>query len=438
MIISELEHKRILIVGFGREGQDSFLFLRKKFPDKNIGIADKKEFQELPKEAQEMLNADHKVVLYFGPTYVKQIHAYDVIIKSPGIPARVIRSLTKKNQILTSQTNLFFANCKGTIIGVTGTKGKSTTSTLLYEVLKAAKKTVYLVGNIEQPALQFLHKTGKDDIFIYELSSAQLEILPQSPHVAILLNLYPEHLDFHGTFQAYRDAKANIAKFQKDDDYIIFNETSEIIEKIAQKSKAKKLAFKPKKHTDLPFIAAIEPIFLTAKIFDIPKQTVEKVLKKFTPLPHRLQHVGTHKGIVFYNDSLATIPEATNAALATLGQQVHTLIAGGFDRGISMENLAVAIINSKLRILILFPTTGEYIAKEIEKIAKKKSLKKLPQIFFVNSLATAVQLAYDHTPKGKICLLSPAASSFNLFRDYKERGEIFQKFVKLYAKKKNS
>lgn len=441
MLISDLADKTILIVGFGREGQDSFLFLRKHFPEKSLGIADKKEFEQLPKETQQLLNKDRKLVLYFGEDYLKQARTYDVVIKAPGIPLRVLNSALKKKQILTTQTNIFFANCPGTIVGVTGTKGKSTTASLLYEILKAGGKKVHLVGNIEQPALQFLRHAGKEDIFVYELSSAQLENARQSPHIAVFLNFYPEHLDYHGTLKAYREAKANITKFQTPEDIFIFNQEDEAIAKIAAATKAKAWGFKPKRQKGASFIASVEPAFLVAKAFDIPKEIGEKAIKKFTPLPHRLQLVGTHKGIRFYNDSLATIPEAAIAALDRLSPDVRTLIAGGFDRGILMEKLARRIFESKIQTLVLFPTTGDSLAKEIERIAKAENIQRTPQMFFVNSMATAVQLAYDHTPKDSICLLSPAASSFNLFRDYKERGEEFTKFVKLharYAKKKNS
>ena len=433
MRVSDLGDKKILIVGFGREGQDAFLFLRKQFPEKTIGIADKKEFEELPPDAQKLLNADLKVVLYFGDTYLKQIHAHDVILKSPGIPLRVINAQAKKKQTITSATNIFFSNCKGTIVGVTGTKGKSTTASLLAEVLKLTKQKVYLVGNIEQPALQHLSGIQEADIVVYELSSAQLETADQSPHIAVLLNFYPEHMDYHGTLSAYLRAKTNITKFQTPDDYFIFNEADETVAKVAASTKAKPIGFKPKNNKGAAFIAALEPVFAVAKLFNIPKDKMEKAIQKFKPLPHRLQRVGTHKGITFYNDSLATIPEATIAALDQLGPTVHTLLVGGFDRGISMEKLALRLLKSKIHCIIVFPTTGELVVKEMEKIAKKEGIPKLPQSFFVNNMATAVQLAYDHTPKGGICLLSPAASSFHMFQNYKERGEEFQKFVKFYA-----
>jgi len=435
MLISGLQDKQILILGFGREGQDSFLFLREKFPEKSIGVADQKEFEELSPEAKLLLTKDRKVVLYVGDSYLKQVNKYDVMIKSPGIPPHILKPYLTKQQILTSQTNIFFANCPGTIVGITGTKGKSTTSSLIYEVLTYGGVKAHLVGNIEEPVLKFLEHATKDDVFVYELSSFQLEIATQSPHIAVFLNLYPEHLDHHGTLKAYETAKANITKFQTAKDYLIYNKEDEEVSRIAASSKAQKLGFRPTRAKQQLFAASIEPVYLAAKLFSIPKENVEKAVKTFKPLPHRLELVGTRKGIVFYNDSLATIPEATIAALDILGDKVATLLVGGHDRGIKFPKLAARILQSGVRNLILFPTTGELVVKEIEALRKNGSL---PNYFRVQSMAEAVKLSFQHTPKGHICLLSPAASSFNLFRDYKHRGDEFKNWITRYGKKKRA
>ena len=434
MLISELKNKEILILGFGREGQDTFLFLRKHFPSKNLGIADRKEFEELPLQIQRMLNADRRVVLYFGADYAKPVNKYDVVVKSPGIPLSAVQPHLKKHQILTSQTNIFFANCPGKIVGITGTKGKSTVSTLIAEALKSGGVRTQLVGNIEQPVLQFLDEATKEDVFVYELSSFQLETATQSPHIAVFLNLYPEHLDHNVTFKTYAASKANITKFQTADDYLIYNEKDEEVSRIAKASKAKLLPFSPTFRTGAAYAAPVQPVFLAAKLFGVPKEKVEKALKHFKPLLHRLERVGTYRGITFYNDSLATIPQATNAALDILGNKVATLIVGGHDRGIELAPLAERILQSKVRTLILLPATGAKVEKELEAIRSKQKKNRALHCFRKSTLAEAVELCYERTPKGFICLLSPAASSFNMFRDYKERGDEFKKLVIRYGK----
>jgi len=418
MTIKELKQKKILILGFAREGRDALRFLRKHFPNKVFGIADQKEsLSNLPKK---------RVKLHLGIDYLKAMRQYDVILKSPGIPLRIVGPLLKKRQRLTSETDIFFSTCQGTIVGITGTKGKSTTASLIYSILKRGGKKVRLVGNIGTPALRFLSKQTSRDIFVYELSSFQLEHLHKSPHIAVFLNLYPEHINHHGNFAAYKKAKANITLYQSQADFLIYNKKDKEVLRIAKKSRAQKIPFMRKPVSkQAPFLAAKEPAVLVGKLFSIKDRKIQKAIKDFKPLLHRLERVGKFKGISFVNDSLATIPEATILALDALSNNVATLIAGGFDRGVSVTKLARRIEQSKITTLILFPTTGEAIFK---------SLKKKPKnVFFVKNMKEAVKLAYLHTKTEKTCLLAPAASSFNLFYDYQDRGNQFKRFVKQYG-----
>lgn len=418
MTLQELATKKILILGFAREGKDTLLFLRKKFPKKIIGIADQN-----PHAFQGKKNG---VKLYLGKNYLKALKDYNVIIKAPGIPPFKIAPFINKKHIVTSQTEIFFDNCPGIVIGITGTKGKSTTSSLIHAILQQGGLKSRLMGNIGEPVLQFLNKAKPEDIFVYELSSFQLTNLKRSPAVAIFLNLYHEHLDYYqGNFLAYAKAKTNITKHQTPTDFLIYNARDPLVAKIAKGSKAQKIPFSPKKNNH-PWIASAEPAVLVGKLFGISQKKIQQAIKQFKPLPHRLERVGEWKGVTFYNDSLATIPEATVSALNALGSKVHTLIAGGYDRGLTFEKLGKRIGKSSVKTLILFPTTGERILAAIKKPA---------QCFFANTMEEAIRLAYSHTPKGKICLLSPAASSFNMFKDYKDRGEQFTRLAKKHGKK---
>ncbi|MBI2113140.1 MAG: hypothetical protein HYT50_00995 [Candidatus Wildermuthbacteria bacterium] len=371
MQLSDLKGKKILILGFAREGKDTFSFLKNKFPGQIIGIADQKEdiFQGTKDEA----------VLHLGKNYAQAVQNYDVIIKSPGIPQKAISRFLSKNQILTSQTQLFFDNCQGTVIGVTGTKGKSTTSSLIYQVLKAGGISAHLIGNIGKPVLSFIEKQNPQDVFVYELSSFQLEHLTRSPHIAVLLNLYPEHLDRYQNFGAYQNAKARITQYQTKADFLVYNKADPLVARIAKQSNASLLPFTYKK-TQAPWVASSEPARIIGKLFSIPSKTIEKAIQDFKPLPHRLQPVGTYQGISFYNDSLATIPESAIAALDALGPNVHTLIAGGFDRGVDMRGLAKRIGKSSIKKLVLFPTTGQKLGGKtlLSPYAKRKNLSAKP------------------------------------------------------------
>lgn len=420
MKLDELSKKSVLILGFGKEGRDTFLFLRKFFPDKILGIGDRN------KNVGTQIANIKKTRRHLGENYLKCLKNYDVIIKSPGIPIHLteIEKAFRQGKII-SQTEIFFANCPAKIIGITGTKGKSTTASLIYAILKRGNVKAHLIGNIGKPALSLLSKAGKNDVYVYELSSHQLYNLKKSPQIAVFLNVYPEHLDYYRNFKEYVRAKANIAKWQTKNDYLIFNCQDKIVREIAKKSKAKKIPIKGN-YFDLNKTAAKT----AGKLFKIPADVISKTISDFKTLPHRLEYAGTFRGITFYNDALATIPEATIAALENLGNKVETIMLGGFERNIDFNKLAREILKSKIKTVILFPTTGKRIWKEIARNQRKQSSLKP---FFVDNMKEAVKLAYQHTKKGKICLLSTASSSFSIFKDYKEKGNLFKKYVKRFA-----
>jgi len=442
---------RIAILGFGKEGMDNFRFLRKLFPEKVIGVADRKQIKELDKPAQILFHktlAGKKIKLHLGKNYLKALKKYDVVIKSPGIPPKIFASqkLRRAGLKITSQTEIFFENCPGKIMGITGTKGKSTTASLIYKILKSGGVKAHLVGNIGKPVLNLLFSATPKDVYVYELSSHQLYNLKKSPHIAVFLNIYPEHLDYYRNFKEYVAAKANITRYQTKDynppstsshslrerapDYLVFNSEDKIVREIAKKSKAKKIPIKGK-YYQLNKTAAKA----VGKIFKIPKEKIKKAIKEFKPLPHRLELVGDYKGITFYNDALSTIPETAILAIEALGKRVQTIFLGGFDRKIDFEKLTKSILKNKnIKNLILFPTTGEKIWKAIIKSSGGRASVKLPKHFFVDNMPEAVKLAYENTQKGKICLLSCASTSFSIFRDYKEKGNLFKRYVRKFGK----
>jgi UDP-N-acetylmuramoylalanine--D-glutamate ligase len=194
-MLEELKDKKILILGFGREGRDNFRFLRKLFPKKIIGIGDRSEkIKDQKSKIKNLLNGDKKIKWHLGENYIKALKKYDVIIKSPGIPFKILPKTALRK--ITSQTEIFFENCPGKIVGITGTKGKSTTAALIYKILKTGGLKAHLVGNIGKPVLNLLFTATPKDVYVYELSSHQLYNLKKSPQIAVFLNIYPEHLDY--------------------------------------------------------------------------------------------------------------------------------------------------------------------------------------------------------------------------------------------------
>jgi len=386
-----------------------------------------------------------------GENYLKAVKKYELIIKTPGIPIHLpeIEKAFKAGKI-TSQTEIFFENCPGRIVGITGTKGKGTTSSLIYKILKQEGIKAHLIGNIGRPVLSMLFSATPNDVYVYELSSHQLYNLKKSPQIAVLLNIYLDHLDYYKNFKEYVKAKANITRYQTKDDYLIYNFSDKTIREIAKKSKAKKIPFDRIKSKFLINIQNkiswigklnlpdIQAAIAVGRIFGISAQKIAEAIKNFKPLAHRLEYIGTYQEIKFYNDSAATIPEATISALDILGDKVQTIFLGGSDKRLDFKNLAKRILKSKIKNLIFFPDTGEKIWQAIQKAENKISQKRLAnhplasrfKPFFVNNMAEAVKLAYQHTQKGKICLLSCASASFSIFKDYKKRGDLFKKYVK--------
>ena len=453
MKIDDFKNKKILILGFGREGADNFIYFRKRYPKKILGIGDRLEYQKLNIKYQKLIKQDKNIKLHLGKNYQKALKDYDVIIKSPGIPRGTIEPYITKNQKITSQTEIFLEKCSEEIIGVTGTKGKSTASSLIYDVLRSGHKKVYLIGNIEKPVFSFLEKAKRGDIFVYELSSHQLQSVKKSPHIAVFLNIYPEHLDYYRNFSEYLKAKQNITRYQGTQDYFIYNSSEKFVTETSEKTKAKKISFalegadcsikdgwiiyKKKKimnvkSSPLPGsfnLLNIMPAIIIGTLFGISSSVINRAVVKFKPLKYRLEKIGIFKGVSFYNDALATIPEATIAAIDALGENVQTIILGGFDRNIDFKKLARRILNSRIRNMILFPATGEKIQNEVSGLAKKESFEEIPRSFDVDNMEDAVKICYKYTDRGKICLLSCASSSFSIFKDYRDKGDLFRKYV---------
>ncbi|MBT3261706.1 UDP-N-acetylmuramoyl-L-alanine--D-glutamate ligase [bacterium] len=417
-----LTHKKILILGFGKEGQSTYNYLQTHVSSAKIEIADKNPALKI--------NSPN-LKLHLGPDYLNALNNdYDLIIKSPGISIKNINT-TPFIHKLTSQTDLFLKFYKNQVIGITGTKGKSTVASLLYHILKTAQKDVQLIGNIGYPAFEILDKIKDDTLLVYELSSHQLEFIKSSPHIAVLLNIYEEHLDFYDNFTAYKYAKCNIFKFQDYIDYFIYNKKDQNITEILAQHSLKQESYPIYdqdhklsthllgKHNLFNINAAIT----VCQILKIPAQAVKEGLSSYQPLPHRLEYVGKYNEIDYYNDSIATIPEATIAAINTLEKKLETIILGGFDRKICYKELCQTLLKSKIKNIILLPDTGNTLQSILNQTKHHKNIK------LVNTLEEAVTLAQDLTSPNKTCLFSPAAASYNQFKNFEERGNKFKKLI---------
>lgn len=446
-ILPQLKNKKILLLGLGKEGLSTYNFLRKRFPGTELALADSLTYGELAKTSRDLFAADKHLKLIFGTDYLSKSTGFDVVFASPGISPEIINRIAGRRTVVSSNLELFFELCSGITIGVSGTKGKSTTASLIYEVLKAGGLPAVLAGNIGDPALTALENSAENSLFVLELSSYQLLRLKQSPNYAVMQNIAPEHLDYHGSYANYVRAKENIVKFQNGKDYVIFNSLSPQAVKIAQKSRAKKIPFaaytQDYENSILPAksipvrgdfnLINVIPSIIIGRLLGVSDVKITWAIKNFKPLEHRLEYVETVGGVEYYNDSLSTIPEAAIAALDTFSGKNIILLLGGFDRGLNFSGLAKAVRKVKIKGVILFPTTGRRIWEEIKgQFADKK---RVPQHIFAIGMKKAVQQAAKWAGNGDIVLMSPASPSFSVFRDYKDRGDQFKKEVRNLIKK---
>ena len=420
--------KKVAVIGFGIEGRDAIKFLLDKGAQVTLfDIKDesKLDFGEINKE---------KISLICGSGYLKDgINGFDYIVRSPGVYPYIpeIVEAEKTGTIITSAIKIFFDECPGKIIGVTGTKGKGTTSTLIQDILKAGGLDVYLAGNIGKPFLELLSKLDENSWVVMEMSSFQLIDLTKSPHIAVVLNITEDHMDWHKDRNEYIEAKKNIVKFQNSDDYAIVNDDYDLPRSFEKYTKAK-VVYPSKYDLDLPTetkfnlrgehnLENISAAISVARVLGIPEQIIIKVTESFKGLEHRLELVAEIDGVFYYNDSFATGPQPTMAAINSFDEP-ETLILGGSNKGLDYSELRNLIEKKEnVKNIILIGDIGEKIAAGI----KGKNIINLDR----GSMSQIVDIARNVTEKGGVVILSPAAASFDMFRNYKDRGNQFKSAV---------
>ena len=443
-ILEKLKNKNIAILGFGKEGKSTYNFIR-RYLDQTLTILDKNDILK----NNEYLKEDKNLKIITGDTYLNNLEQYDLIIKAPGIALLDI-DLTNIEKKLTSQLELILEINKKNIIGITGTKGKSTTTSLLYNIIKEQNKNTFLLGNIGNPILDYIEKFNDESILVIEMSSHQLEFVHQSPHIGVILNLYQDHLDHTGTLEKYHNDKMHMFKYQNRNDIGIYDGQNEYLINLINKNnyESKLYNFKVNEKADIYVennkiyynnemiydgnqkrnligshnLKNIMVTLLITKLLNLDLEKATKTINKFNPLEHRLEQVGTYNNITYFNDTIATIPEATINGINGLGN-VDTLIFGGMDRNIDYNNFIEFLKNSNISNLIGLPETGHKICN----ILKNNTTK---NIYIVETIDEAVNIADKVTKKNHICLLSPAASSYNKFKNFEEKGNYYKNVIK--------
>lgn len=433
-IIEYIKEKKILILGYGREGISTYNYIRKHLPEKKLTIADKN-----------YINLDDKNAdVICGDDYLSYLGDFDIVFKSPGIAFLDDVKYPPTTEI-TCQTDMFLRFAEPTVVGITGSKGKTTTSTLIYEMLKAGGKNACLIGNIGVPVFEKADESD-DLIAVIEMSSHQLEFTTASPKVAVLVNIYEEHLDHYKTgFSGYANAKLNITRYQTEEDYFVYNDEQDVghgfdVTKSiggtqikvgftkASNDKFVNELWHSTEHLkgehnrqDIAYALAV------ARIFGVDDESVRNAIKGFKGIEHRMEFVGKFNGVTYYNDSIATIPTAVMGAIKAL-KNVETLIFGGLDRGIDYEEFTEFLINSEIKNLIGLPETGHDILDDV------KLHNTLINTIYAENMEDAVINAIRETKENGVCLFSPAAASYNFYKNFEEKGRHFKELVVEYNK----
>lgn len=426
------ENKTIGILGFGKEGKSTYQYIRKYYLNSKIYIFEDKILD---------LN-DKNIEILPLQNWQNTAKPIDLFMKSPGLPwsDSIINSTIK----ITSQVELFMEYASGLKIGITGSAGKTSTTSFTFELLKQSQKSVFIGGNFGIPLFDFFDSIDEKSITVIELSSYQLKPLRISPEIGIFLNIYPDHLDYHKTFQDYFDSKCNIYKYQRKNDLLItdfelLSNLPNINSQVQTISRSEKDAniyvennFIKLKNGEVytlenfqargyGYRSNLGAAISVARAVGVSQKEIISIIPFLKTPPHRLEDLGHCQNVRFFNDSISTIPETALHAIKSISE-ANGIIVGGFDRGLNQELLINELRkNHKFLKIICMGATGRKLYNVLKNDLGEK-------IFLTDSLQEAVQVIIK-TPEMKCCLFSPAAPSFGLYRNFEERGEQLREIV---------
>lgn len=427
---------KIAIAGFGAEGRANLAYYQAQ-GGHDITILDEKPLVDTPPDC----------VVKTGDTVFADLKKYDFVVRTAGLSLEKLTSAQK----VWSGTNEFFARCPAPIVGVTGTKGKGTTATMIADILKASGRNVWLVGNIGKPALEVLALIKPDDIVVFELSSFQLWDIERSPHIAVVLLIEPDHLNVHTSMDQYTQAKRNIVRYQSADDYCIYNMDNEVSASFAQNIQSKTIGFGRKGQNsvyvqDEFFMIGDTRLFPTstlqvigvhnqqnacaaiaaARTLNVSNEDIRQGLADFKGLPHRLEFVRTYNGVDYYNDSFSSAPAASVAAVRSFDRPL-VVILGGVNKGGDYSQLVEILAEKKnIRSIMLIGESKESLGQLCIDAGLGDKIMKID----VRTMREIVAIARSAAHTGDIVLLSPGCASFDMFMDFYDRGNQFRDEVR--------
>ena len=443
-----IKGKEIAVIGIGISNIPTIKFLLEN--GASVTACDIKSKEQLGDIADELIKKGAKLKL--GDNYLKDIKA-DIVFKTPGMrfDKPELLELREKGTIITSEMEEFMKICPAKIFAVTGSDGKTTTTTLVYSLLKEEGFTCHVGGNIGTPLLYRIDDIKENDMVVLELSSFQLHTITTPPHVAVITNLSPNHLDWHKDYAEYIESKKNIMLYQNSDDILVVNSSNDETEKIGKEAKGILRSFSSKKDAfvclDGDFIAVNGEKYLNINDIKIPgkhnvenyiaaiaatyplvsKEIINKVAKEFGGVPHRIELIRTIDGVRYYNSSIDSSPNRTINTLKVFSEPI-ILIAGGKDKGISYDEIGAPILE-RVKALILIGKTSDLIEKAVFDAKKATSSNKELPIYRKETYDEVVTLAKEIAVSGDVVLLSNASTSFDMFKNFEERGNLFKELV---------
>ncbi len=446
--------KKVAIIGLGVSNIPLLEYLYNL--DCSVSVFDKREVEKLDANAVKNIH-DYNFKLYTGKDSLKELVNFAVIFRSPSCrpdTPEVVEEV-KRGAVLTSEIEMLMQTCPGTIIGITGSDGKTTTTNLIYYILKEKGYNCYLGGNVGIPLFTKVREMTPDDIVVLELSSFQLMDMQVSPHISVITNISPNHLDIHKSYEEYIEAKKNIFKYQTEKDILVINYDNEITKKFAPEAKGKVIYFSRKEKLDDGIICDngivklcenklrrhilnTKDILLRGEhnhenicaAIAATKTLVEpeiqaEAIRKFKGVEHRLEFVRELNGVKWYNDSIGTSPSRTIAGLKSFDEKI-VLIAGGYDKHLDYTPIAKPIVENVSKLILMGAT-----AKKIEEAVSNelKEQHKEMDIYYCDTLKETIDKAYEIATPDEIVLFSPASASFDMFKNFEERGNLFKKLV---------
>lgn len=449
-----ISNKKIAIIGIGVSNIPLLDYFHQN--NAKVTIFDRKTLDKLDNKVVEKIS-NYNIDYSLGENYLSKLSGFDIIFRSPSCrpDTKELLEETKHGAIITSEIEMLIKLCPGTVIGITGSDGKTTTTSLTYAILKEKGYDCYLGGNIGIPLFTKLNEMTPESIVVLELSSFQLMNMEISPNISVITNISPNHLDIHKSYEEYIDCKKNIFTHQSSDGIVVLNADNEITNKMKSEANGKVIMFSSKQRLDNGVIYdnktikscedglrrhvidvknvklrgihnyenICAAIAATSSLVDIDTQI--KAITKFAGVEHRLEFIREINGVKWYNDSIGTSPSRTIAGLNSFDEKI-VLIAGGYDKHLDYTPIAKPIVEN-VSALILVGATTEKIYESVTKELKAQN-KDMP-IVKCTTLEETISIANKIAKPGEVVLFSPASASFDMFKNFAERGDLFKKLV---------